>query len=135
MLFCLVLCGIFFFKQKTAYEMRISDWSSDVCSSDLAHQAREEGREGADQRRAAPASFALSRDAVVAVDRARDESRQGAAGSSRGAVDPRLFPRLWRARKPLEPPPPLLPLRLAGRGAVGVAGDGHHRALTPCRRV
>src|SRR3546814_4672702 len=26
----------FFFKQKTAYEMRISDWSSDVCSSDLA---------------------------------------------------------------------------------------------------
>src|SRR3546814_2285795 len=27
----------FFFKQKTAYEMRISDWSSDVCSSDLAH--------------------------------------------------------------------------------------------------
>src|SRR3546814_16454111 len=28
-------CVIFFFKQKTAYEMRISDWSSDVCSSDL----------------------------------------------------------------------------------------------------
>src|SRR3546814_10234712 len=27
--------NIFFFKQKTAYEMRISDWSSDVCSSDL----------------------------------------------------------------------------------------------------
>src|SRR3546814_19841357 len=32
LLFCLV---VFFFKQKTAYEMRISDWSSDVCSSDL----------------------------------------------------------------------------------------------------
>src|SRR3546814_1698491 len=33
------LCGVlgvrFFFKQETAYEMRISDWSSDVCSSDL----------------------------------------------------------------------------------------------------
>src|SRR3546814_1146152 len=29
---------LFFFKQKTAYEMRISDWSSDVCSSDL-HEA------------------------------------------------------------------------------------------------
>src|SRR3546814_5204357 len=28
----------FFFKQKTAYEMRISDWSSDVCSSDLVQQ-------------------------------------------------------------------------------------------------
>src|SRR3546814_5599514 len=35
MLFLLVI-GFFFFKQKTAYEMRISDWSSDVCSSDLA---------------------------------------------------------------------------------------------------
>src|SRR3546814_12643761 len=30
----------FFFKQKTAYEMRISDWSSDVCSSDLACNSR-----------------------------------------------------------------------------------------------
>src|SRR3546814_8269644 len=30
---------VFFFKQKTAYEMRISDWSSDVCSSDLLHHA------------------------------------------------------------------------------------------------
>src|SRR3546814_3667451 len=32
----LCFCFFFFFKQKTAYEMRISDWSSDVCSSDLA---------------------------------------------------------------------------------------------------
>src|SRR3546814_7370225 len=31
------MCLFFFFKQKTAYEMRISDWSSDVCSSDLEH--------------------------------------------------------------------------------------------------
>src|SRR3546814_3358164 len=30
-----LFCFVFFFKQKTAYEMRISDWSSDVCSSDL----------------------------------------------------------------------------------------------------
>src|SRR3546814_1805633 len=33
-------CYFFFFKQKTAYEMRISDWSSDVCSSDLAWPTR-----------------------------------------------------------------------------------------------
>src|SRR3546814_2417444 len=33
---CCVIVIFFFFKQKTAYEMRISDWSSDVCSSDLA---------------------------------------------------------------------------------------------------
>src|SRR3546814_13384569 len=36
---------VFLFKQKTAYEMRISDWSSDVCSSDLARQ------EGVDRAR------------------------------------------------------------------------------------
>src|SRR3546814_8013439 len=35
--FCVFL--FFFFKQKTAYEMRISDWSSDVCSSDLTSRS------------------------------------------------------------------------------------------------
>src|SRR3546814_15628595 len=38
MLSCVIRCLcvlVFFFKQKTAYEVRISDWSSDVCSSDL----------------------------------------------------------------------------------------------------
>src|SRR3546814_6987987 len=41
----------FFFKQKTAYEMRISDWSSDVCSSDLETEAqRRLRREGRNQR-------------------------------------------------------------------------------------
>src|SRR3546814_1560411 len=47
---CCVLCiFFFFFKQKTAYEMRISDWSSDVCSSDLPDPAglvRSAGRHG-----------------------------------------------------------------------------------------
>src|SRR3546814_6667547 len=33
------MCVFFFFKQKTAYEMRISDWSSDVCSSDLVYSS------------------------------------------------------------------------------------------------
>src|SRR3546814_2225395 len=37
-MFCHCVIVIFFFcKQKTAYDMRISDWSSDVCSSDLLH--------------------------------------------------------------------------------------------------
>src|SRR3546814_2605135 len=35
MVYVFVVFVFFFFKQKTAYEMRISDWSSDVCSSDL----------------------------------------------------------------------------------------------------
>src|SRR3546814_2284003 len=38
-------CFFFFFKQKTAYEMRISDWSSDVCSSDLYGKPRWEQSE------------------------------------------------------------------------------------------
>src|SRR3546814_3805697 len=36
-------CVFFFCKQKTAYEMRISDWSSDVCSSDLVRVSAERG--------------------------------------------------------------------------------------------
>src|SRR3546814_4539950 len=41
-LWCLIF--VFFFKQKTAYEMRISDWSSDVCSSDLDHRLLHAGQ-------------------------------------------------------------------------------------------
>src|SRR3546814_7035329 len=40
------LVFVFFFKQKTAYEMRISDWSSDVCSSDLCGRYRGRRRAG-----------------------------------------------------------------------------------------
>src|SRR3546814_3234085 len=47
----------FFFKQKTAYEMRISDWSSDVCSSDLL--------KGLKMRTAGFAGAVLSRMGVV----------------------------------------------------------------------
>src|SRR3546814_4965772 len=42
-LFVLGVFVFFFFKQKTAYEMRISDWSSDVCSSDLVEGDRQAG--------------------------------------------------------------------------------------------
>src|SRR3546814_20030145 len=47
-----MLCYFFFFKQKTAYEMRISDWSSDVCSSDLIGCDRD-GKVGLPRPRAA----------------------------------------------------------------------------------
>src|SRR3546814_12714870 len=40
---------VFFFKQKTAYEMRISDWSSDVCSSDLLDHALDLAQLASDQ--------------------------------------------------------------------------------------
>src|SRR3546814_14021556 len=41
-----VLCVVFFFKQKTADERLMSDWSADGCSSDLAAFARDEANEG-----------------------------------------------------------------------------------------
>src|SRR3546814_9130262 len=54
----------FFFKQKTAYEMRISDWSSDVCSSDLAFSAEPSrlrtGSHGVRLERAPPSRPAAS---------------------------------------------------------------------------
>src|SRR3546814_17100363 len=43
-----MFCLFFFFKQKTAYEMRISDWSSDVCSSDLEGDFPERNQHEAD---------------------------------------------------------------------------------------
>src|SRR3546814_12334914 len=59
------MCFVFFFKQKTAYEMRISDWSSDVCSSDLAQVARDEGADIIDA--------AAERQADYITERPRDE--------------------------------------------------------------
>src|SRR3546814_5515068 len=51
------VCLMFFCKQKTAYEMRISDWSSDVCSSDLQEQGQgDEGAAGAPVRTGARAA-------------------------------------------------------------------------------
>src|SRR3546814_4802457 len=60
--FSCVYCGcigFFFFKQKTAYEMRISDWSSDVCSSDL-RPAPEGGRPSSPARIASPSPSSQS---------------------------------------------------------------------------
>src|SRR3546814_7700300 len=69
------MCNCSFFKQKTADELRISDWSSDVCSSDLRPRARQtgEGREMASVRR-------LERESC-----ARAGSVNGIDGASRAA--------------------------------------------------
>src|SRR3546814_6110635 len=89
----------FFFKQKTAYEMRISDWSSDVCSSDLLDQAQagqtiivvvtaQDYRSGRSPR----APFG-----VEAVDRAGDHVRLVYFGRTSGLAR-KLFP-LGEARR------------------------------------
>src|SRR3546814_2913139 len=77
----LVYLGFFFFKQKTAYEMRISDWSSDVCSSDLGatkeyDRARRHQRAERDDpfEHAADEGVARQRDRIV--ERRRSEERR-----------------------------------------------------------
>src|SRR3546814_7096809 len=85
----------FCFKQKTAYEMRISDWSSDVCSSDLiardaeerlgvdrrlrvAQQRRRDRNRVADDRFAVTLGFrAVNQGAGVAADQRSEERRVG----------------------------------------------------------
>src|SRR3546814_7661157 len=72
---------VFFFKQKTAYEMRISDWSSDVCSSDLDGSAfgqeaarRDHGRQSLPGRYPAARRFLSARPARPRQHRRRNDS-------------------------------------------------------------
>src|SRR3546814_9422658 len=75
----------FFFKQKTAYEMRISDWSSDVCSSDLfivnegPKSCSYEGNESAKPFNPGMRNFSLWRVAALAADQAAAIGPVGAA--------------------------------------------------------
>src|SRR3546814_1068838 len=57
----MICFDVFFFKQKTAYEMRISDWSSDVCSSDLSEPTPTRNCSRV-RRRVSSKAFAVSRE-------------------------------------------------------------------------
>src|SRR3546814_6300169 len=76
LIFICLFLFFFFFKQKTAYEMRISDWSSDVCSSDLG--AVGGGALDAVRERAG----STSRPEAVVGGEPRAEPRQGAVGGA-----------------------------------------------------
>src|SRR3546814_2875637 len=83
----------FFFKQKTAYDMRISDWSSDVCSSDLSigHQAAAERSEVDRWRRLGHAVAGDERgiaEAVLAEARGEPPDAPGADHVASDACDP-----------------------------------------------
>src|SRR3546814_4454683 len=73
-----MVCYFFVFKQKTAYEMRISDWSSDVCSSDLMIDRMGLGDhvvlEGVRPNREV---FAMMRDADIVVVPSRHDYPEG----------------------------------------------------------
>src|SRR3546814_8355896 len=85
----------FCFKQKTAYEMRISDWSSDVCSSELDRgeaSARRSGLSGLLElgagERAGAASVREADGADAAADPARTRSARRAGGVGFAATSP-----------------------------------------------
>src|SRR3546814_18785803 len=82
----LSVCFVFF-KQKTAYEMRISDWSSDVCSSVLRLRPGKRGR-GRDRTDAAAA---LRHRLFPLRQRARDPARPEAGGQGARRSRSRLF--------------------------------------------
>src|SRR3546814_9347469 len=67
----------FFFKQKTAYEMRISDWSSDVCSSDLALVEPQRQRGGDEKAARLDAGQHVG---LVAMDDLRETVHRGLPG-------------------------------------------------------
>src|SRR3546814_10258159 len=83
-----VSAGIFFFKQKTAYEMRISDWSADVCSSDLASAEFSCSLDG--RRHRGERARLRARTMVGAVDR----SGAGQRARDRLCLDLPVLPRL-----------------------------------------
>src|SRR3546814_7962416 len=124
-----VVCvGFFFFKQKTAYEMRISDWSSDVCSSDLAAKDRQLSR---GHRRAEGGARELRRRPPAVADRparnlqpdAREPRRSGDARRHTrppgGRDAPRRADYRARRREPRQSPE----LRARVTGAEPADGD------------
>src|SRR3546814_9479175 len=81
---------LFFFKQKTAYEMRISDWSSDVCSSDLLPRAHDPDRPAAhvESQQAFQREIALADPRISAMDLAveRQHQRHAVFGDGMGRI-------------------------------------------------
>src|SRR3546814_2219058 len=101
-----ILWLFFFFKQKTAYEMRISDWSSDVCSSDLADEQPE----------------------IFMTDRlAHQESRQQPHDEAADEVDRQDAPRIARHERVQRP----LADELARPGAERAADHEEARSEEP----
>src|SRR3546814_8515589 len=87
--------SFFFFKQKTAYEMRISDWSSDVCSSDLLVSPQSNEARTGHGPAPRPPAFGTKRRPPRAHSRDRDRARSRHAVYRR--YDPRADPPLPQA--------------------------------------
>src|SRR3546814_9489754 len=97
----------FFFKQKTAYEMRISDWSSDVCSSDLFHPLQASLRNerapsipGLRQRQPDPRDRCRYRLPALGAPGGRNRVHLAIPGSGPGRLDRLRLPARVRERFP-----------------------------------
>src|SRR3546814_2550510 len=102
--FCVIYI-FFFFKQKTAYEMRISDWSSDVCSSDLPIAPRVVGMAHPDMAAAG---------LVVGVERAQ----QRRLAATRRAVERPALPGRHLEAETREDRQAVAPLAVHARNSV-----------------
>src|SRR3546814_13454083 len=129
-LYCLF---VFFFKQKTAYEMRISDWSSDVCSSDLGessmavieeHAARLRRRHYLRQATATNRWFDFTSGKVADFAKRYGEDFRLIINGSHGTDDAFLIPfkvaRSTFTRDPLDT-----------RGTLGGPVEGSHHTMVP----
>src|SRR3546814_92441 len=109
----LLIYSILFFKQKTAYEMRISDWSSDVCSSDLFEAIAVERADAAEIP-----IIRVARDADMPHLGMRDAVNQ-LPSDHRAAADPGPDGQVERRAAP----PPRAPAIFGKRGAADVGID------------
>src|SRR3546814_251121 len=118
----------FFFKQKTAYELRISDWSSDVCSSDLCR--RPAGGPGELRHVPQAGGGETEPEAAAEGKTGADAQAKGDAWPGGKILSPLRHPRparpalLHRLRLPLAGPITMSPARMRFRGAAEPPPEG-----------
>src|SRR3546814_9425623 len=94
---CYVRLFFFFFKQKTAYELRISDWSSDVCSSDLMSRVSSGRRNGLGRRFRRSACARGRQNRRYSLRSASVFESRSPSGGGRGPRSRTLVPQIGRA--------------------------------------
>src|SRR3546814_8720214 len=116
MVFCVsIVVGFFFVKQKTAYEMRISDWSSDVGSSDLQHRKDHQRDQKLNQREAVPSHSA----ARIKLSMADDAPSRPATVISTCNNRASSVARTSRVQRHVRPPFSISPTSLPIEGGAG----------------
>src|SRR3546814_10322659 len=96
--FCVLVCHccVFLFKQKTAYELRISDWSSDVCSSDLLIETVH--KIGTRSKRKVVGDIAKDIERVYGKERLLVEIASASINESSGRICDAIFPIAGKAK-------------------------------------